>query len=49
MKNLLQSQRKVITQQENFWIIFIIKFIINPLVEIYQDKEIQVFLYFYLN
>ena len=32
MKNLLQSQRKVITQQENFWIIFIIKFIINPLV-----------------
>ena len=40
MKNLLECQEIMTIQQEIYQIIFIIKNIINSLVQIYQDKQI---------
>ena len=44
MKNLSKYQKMVTTQQEIYWIFRIIKVAINLLVQIYQDKQIHVFL-----
>ena len=44
MKNLLKCQEVMITQQEIYQIICMIKNNINVLVQIYQGKQIQIFL-----
>ena len=42
MKNLLKCQEMMTIQQEVYWIMCIIKIIINFLAFIYQDKQIRV-------
>ena len=44
MKNLLKCQEMMTVQQETYYIICIIKIIIDLLAFIYQDKQIKIFL-----
>ena len=43
MKNLSKFDEMMVIQQEIYWIICIIKSIINSLVQTYLDKQIRVF------